>query len=289
MAGLSRRPRRSGAVNRRQHLIDAGDRCDRNLRLDSRGALVYRHPHSSTDPSVTKPKETAVEFVATDSSYLLAPRSHSPRTVRSASRRHVAGDAELSLRPRVGSARYYLLDRLRLLHGGARRTGQTARAPVLVGRGIRTAALAAGFRQLGQRRPDDVHARSAFGPPPDVVGDRLLAPMDGAGRPTRHVRCHHEIRQLVEGKSRRQYVGAARRRVVVPGVDDRAGDTTIRQRVEQRVARRSSVPGPRSARPPSRAWPRRPRRRRCPWSPRSAAPRPRGNPPIPRSRADRST
>jgi hypothetical protein len=38
-----------------------------------------------------------MEFIATDSSYLPAPRSHSARTARSASPRRVAGDAELSL------------------------------------------------------------------------------------------------------------------------------------------------------------------------------------------------
>ncbi len=38
-----------------------------------------------------------MEFVANDSSYLLAPRRHSPGAVRSASPRRVAGDAELPL------------------------------------------------------------------------------------------------------------------------------------------------------------------------------------------------
>jgi hypothetical protein len=47
-------------------------------------------------PIFTKAEEVTMEFVVTDSSYLLAPRRHGPGTARSASFRRVAGDAELS-------------------------------------------------------------------------------------------------------------------------------------------------------------------------------------------------
>jgi hypothetical protein len=61
----------------------------------ARSSIVGRSVHRSI---FTEAKEITMEFIATDSSYLLTPRSRSPGTVRSASSRRVAGDAELSAR-----------------------------------------------------------------------------------------------------------------------------------------------------------------------------------------------
>jgi hypothetical protein len=60
----------------------------------ARSSIVTRRVDGSV---FTNAKEILMEFVATDSSYLLAPRRRSPGTAHSTSMRRVAGDAESSL------------------------------------------------------------------------------------------------------------------------------------------------------------------------------------------------
>src|SRR5438132_5556962 len=76
----------------------------------------------------------------------------------------------------------------------------------------------------GSRRPHDIDAWSASGATNDIVSDRLLAPIDHPGCPARHVWRHHDIRQFVERIPRGQDGGMIGGGIVVPGVDNGAGD-----------------------------------------------------------------
>ena len=86
----------------------------------------------------------------------------------------------------------------------------------------------------GSRRPHDIDAWSASGATTDIVGNRLLAPIDRSGCPARHVWRHHDVRQFVERELRGQDAGMIGGRIAVPGVDDGAGDATALESLVQR-------------------------------------------------------
>src|SRR5207244_12853182 len=86
----------------------------------------------------------------------------------------------------------------------------------------------------GSRWPHGINAWSASGATTDIVGNRLLAPIDRSCCPARHVWRHHDVRQFVERELRGQDAGMLGGGIPVPGVDNGADDASVLESLVQR-------------------------------------------------------